>query len=210
MTGCERFQEELDAYHDGALTATDREQVEQHVRACGPCRSVLGRLEQLDSAIRALPRQEPSPEFTARFHARLAEAEGEAPETVGAAAPRSLARRARRRWRGLAWATGAAGAAAAAAALFLAGPLEQPELVVGEQVAQVVAPAAAPEPRAVVEPVREDRNPAATLPEKTLTGEDWQIVADKEAFDLLVNEKADLDLLNALDVLENWDAGKES
>jgi anti-sigma factor RsiW len=173
MTGCERFDAELGAYHDEALEVAERTPVELHLQDCERCQGTLARIASLDAALRALPRSEPSPDFAAQFRARIGQAEatgaGQADRAQEAPAARGRAPR-RRGWRSLGW-VGAAGtaAAAAAAALLLAVP-----------------------------------------PEETLTGEDWEIVADQEAFELLVDEDEDLDLLYALDALENWDEGQES
>jgi len=75
MSGCNRFGPELDAYLDGELDAETREGFEAHLPACASCNLALEKRASLDHALASLPRVEPSPQFEARFWARMARAE---------------------------------------------------------------------------------------------------------------------------------------
>ncbi len=109
--------ENLVAYLDGELDTPTRETVSAHLADCESCRAEVSRQSQLDGALAALPRLEPSPGFEARFWARLARERDEA-TVLGA--------------RVLAWLSplrmglGLGGAAAAAVALALAFRLGGP------------------------------------------------------------------------------------
>ncbi len=75
MKGCEAYNHELDAYIDGELDPRTREPFQAHLPGCSPCTVALERRESLDHALRSLPVVEPSPQFEARFWARLARLE---------------------------------------------------------------------------------------------------------------------------------------
>ena len=200
MTACERFDADLGAYHDGALEEAERVPVGAHLQSCERCQAALERIASLDSAIRALPRSQPSSDFAAQFQARLAQSAATLEQEhrpVDLAARRRAP--GRRPWRSLGWAGAAGTLAAAAAALFLAVP---PKTTTPVPPAAETA-AKLDEPQVVATLTEDEAQTAANL-----TGEDWQIVADEEAFELLVNEDEDLDLLYALDALENWDDGQ--
>jgi anti-sigma factor RsiW len=67
---------DLTAYLDGALDAERRAQLERHLDGCAACRAERDRLAWASVAIGALPAPPPpSPQFEARFYARLAAAE---------------------------------------------------------------------------------------------------------------------------------------
>jgi anti-sigma factor RsiW len=72
MTGCNRFGAELEAYLDGELSAPLRDALDTHLPGCADCRSALDAQRWLAGQIRALLPQEPSPQFEARFWARIA------------------------------------------------------------------------------------------------------------------------------------------
>lgn len=101
--------EELSALLDGALDPGRRSRVEAHLVACPACRAERDRLAAALSALGALPAPPaPSPDFEARFWARLAR--------EGRGSPRgALARLAALRWRLAAPLAGAAVATALAA-----------------------------------------------------------------------------------------------
>jgi anti-sigma factor RsiW len=75
MNGCEAYNHELDAYLDGELDPRTSEVLQAHLPGCGACSAALGRRECLEHGLRSLPPVEPSPQFEARFWARLARAE---------------------------------------------------------------------------------------------------------------------------------------
>jgi anti-sigma factor RsiW len=52
---CERAAQ-VQAYHDGRLTAQGRAEVEDHLRDCGPCAALLAELRGLSRLIAAAPR----------------------------------------------------------------------------------------------------------------------------------------------------------
>jgi anti-sigma factor RsiW len=71
---------DLTAYLNGALDPERRAEVERHLEGCAPCRTERERLAWASSAIDALPAPPPpSPQFEARFYARLAAIEQPAP-----------------------------------------------------------------------------------------------------------------------------------
>ena len=75
MNGCEAYNHELDAYLDGELDPSTSEVLQAHLPGCGACSAALGRRECLEHGLRSLPPVEPSPQFEARFWARVARAE---------------------------------------------------------------------------------------------------------------------------------------
>ncbi len=107
--------EELTAHLDGALDATARRRVDEHLASCAACRAERDRLATaLGVLARVPPAPPPSPGFEQRFHARLA---------AERARRRGLADRLGIGWTG-AWrwfAPGLAGALATAAVLIYAG-----------------------------------------------------------------------------------------
>ncbi len=171
MNQCEPFHAELGAYHDGVLTEAESFELERHLEACGPCRSDLAKLGTLDAAIRTLPRIEPSADFAARFYARLA---AEADLAPGAAAHSTVP----------------AAEPRPAVAVGRAPVRRSRWMRLGWAGAGIAAAAAAAAALlAVQEPPQE----------AVMTGEDWQIVSDEDAFEVVLQE--DPDLLLALDAL---------
>jgi anti-sigma factor RsiW len=74
VIGCELFGGELSAYRDDELAPAARGALESHLPGCASCRSALDRLAWLDARLGELPAAAPSPDFEARFRARLARA----------------------------------------------------------------------------------------------------------------------------------------
>ena len=72
MRGCDRFGEEISAYLDGELSPSSRAKFDAHLPGCDACGSGLAAQRTLGATLVALPRVEPSPQFEARFWARLA------------------------------------------------------------------------------------------------------------------------------------------
>lgn len=100
--------EELTALLDGALDPRTRSEVDHHLAACPGCRAERDRLAAALSALRATPPPPaPSPDFEARFWARLARESG--------APGGALSRLAALRWRLVGPLAGAAAMAAVAA-----------------------------------------------------------------------------------------------
>jgi len=79
--GCERFDMDLGAYLDGELGPIRLAELELHLPACERCRATCAAHAALDLELRALPRLESSPQFEARFWARLARAEEATPSS---------------------------------------------------------------------------------------------------------------------------------
>ena len=82
MIGCNRFGAELEAYLDAELSARLRTALEAHLPECADCRRELDAQRWLAGQVRTLAPQEPSPQFEARFWARIAR-EDEAPGLWG-------------------------------------------------------------------------------------------------------------------------------
>ena len=152
--------ENLVAYLDGELDAATREALSAHLAGCESCRAQVSRQRQLDGALAALPRLEPSPGFEARFWARLARERDE---------PTGLGARVRAWLSPLRVGLGLAGVAAASVALVLAFRQGGPA------------------------PLEPDR--------------DWEIVVDSESYELF---SEDVELIEILEILENWDASDET
>ena len=98
--------ERVDAYLDGELGLDERTAFEEEIERSPALREALAQRRDLDNAVRALPSAEVSPQFEARFRARLARAED-------AGGRRSFLERARP------WAAVLSGPALAAAVLIL-------------------------------------------------------------------------------------------
>ena len=62
---CERINELLSAYCDGALSLLRRRRVETHLRVCRRCREDVRELRAMRQLLRMLPQPEPSPAFWA-------------------------------------------------------------------------------------------------------------------------------------------------
>jgi len=150
MSGCERWSSELGAYLDGGLAPEQTQLLESHLSDCASCRLGLEAQRRLAASLEALPRISPSPQFEARFWARLAR-DQEAQSKTGWG------------WRSLKLCLGGAAVGAIVLLLSLGNP--------------------------------------------ALPDEDWEIVADAEQFEMLVEE--DLELLLTLEVLETWDGSEE-
>ncbi len=71
--------EDLGAYLDGELSSADQEATDLHLRGCESCRAELERQRALAHALAGLPSIGPSPQFEARFWARLAREADAAP-----------------------------------------------------------------------------------------------------------------------------------
>ena len=63
---CERF-EQVHAYHDGALAASQRVAVEAHLESCAECRDLIADLRGLSNLIAAAPLTGMSPEAMERL-----------------------------------------------------------------------------------------------------------------------------------------------
>jgi len=50
-----KIRELLDAYHDGEVTAAEREQIERHLNVCDACKQALTQIRSLSSLLRCLP-----------------------------------------------------------------------------------------------------------------------------------------------------------
>lgn len=75
MTSCDRFGSEVGAYLDRELPGALRLEFEAHLSGCAACREALAAQRQLGASLQALAPIEPSPQFEARFWARIAREE---------------------------------------------------------------------------------------------------------------------------------------
>jgi anti-sigma factor RsiW len=55
MTGCDMHRKRLSAHHDGELPANERAEVDTHLAACAPCRTLLAQLAEADRAWTSVP-----------------------------------------------------------------------------------------------------------------------------------------------------------
>ena len=77
MNGCDRWNNEIDRFLDGELTAPDAAAFEAHLASCPACADVIEARRWLTDQLAALPRPEVSPQFEARFWARIAREDDE-------------------------------------------------------------------------------------------------------------------------------------
>lgn len=75
MIGCDDYGAQVEAYLDAELAAEQVRAFETHLPDCEGCRASLDAQRLLGDRLRALPVLEPSPQFEARFWARLAREE---------------------------------------------------------------------------------------------------------------------------------------
>ncbi len=72
MTACRGYRENMSAFLDEELASSDRRALESHLAGCLECSDALARQLRLSGALAALPQVAASPQFEARFWARLA------------------------------------------------------------------------------------------------------------------------------------------
>ena len=72
MTACLGYREDMIAFLDEGLATGDRRALESHLAGCPECSEELARQRRLSGALASLPQVEASPQFEARFWARLA------------------------------------------------------------------------------------------------------------------------------------------
>ena len=75
MSGCDRWSNEIDSYLDGELGERAVSDFRGHLPGCAACREAVEARRWLTDQIAALPPAEPSPQFEARFWARVAREE---------------------------------------------------------------------------------------------------------------------------------------
>ena len=166
MSGCRRWGAEVAAYLDGELQREAFALFEAHLPDCAACMKVLEAQRGLEAQLRALPRIEPSPQFEARFWARLARSEELDSGRLGFKKGRGF-------WTG----TWTGSWRVRLSELLLAGA------GVGALVWLV------------------------TLGDPSLPEHDWEIVAESDRFELLLDE--DHELFWSLEELEAWDGSSE-
>ena len=69
---CERMESRFLGYIDGRLKESEKREVEKHLTTCSPCRMRVEEFRAVSGLLDELPVIEPSPEFDARVHARVA------------------------------------------------------------------------------------------------------------------------------------------
>ena len=104
---CVERRAELVAYVDGQLAPAERAELETHLAGCATCQSALAAERGLSGMLGALPAVRPSPDFEARFWARIAREQDARPGWLARLFTRRLA-------------LGLGGAAVAALAVVLA------------------------------------------------------------------------------------------
>ena len=97
MTACEKYEDQLEALHDGELSGVARWRVERHVEGCARCRNEIEALRGLGTWLREDAEALPSPDLWAGIAARLPELDAE----LERRAPRLVAPARARRWAGL-------------------------------------------------------------------------------------------------------------
>jgi anti-sigma factor RsiW len=121
VSGCDRHQDQLEAYSDGELSGFARRRVARHVAACAACRAEIEQLREIASLVRdAELDSTPSPDLWAGIAARLPEIDADLARRAAPARVRT-ASRGRRRWSSLLGPlpVGVGGLAAAAVAVTL-------------------------------------------------------------------------------------------
>lgn len=66
-TSCTKFETGLDAYHDGELSAVEKDAVEKHLGQCPACNAKLADIDRLVSSLKHLPRVGLSRDFSANL-----------------------------------------------------------------------------------------------------------------------------------------------
>ncbi|MBN1550223.1 zf-HC2 domain-containing protein, partial [bacterium] len=71
MMNCSKVQENLSAFLDNELTASDMTAIKAHLIRCSECRQERDRLEKIGSSLRSLPPLQVPPEFEYQLFARI-------------------------------------------------------------------------------------------------------------------------------------------
>jgi len=66
---CERFEELLSAYLEGALSAGEKAEMDAHLAACASCAELYAIFRETQAALAGFPEAEPGPELMARLYA---------------------------------------------------------------------------------------------------------------------------------------------
>jgi anti-sigma factor RsiW len=74
VSGCRRHGEEIGAWLDAELGPAEARVFEAHLSDCRDCEAAVAAQREVDLGLVRLPRVEPSPQFEARFWARLTRA----------------------------------------------------------------------------------------------------------------------------------------
>ena len=69
---CEKMESRILGYIDGRLKQSERPEVEKHLASCAACQLRVEEFRAVSGLLDELPVIEPSPEFDARVHARVA------------------------------------------------------------------------------------------------------------------------------------------
>lgn len=98
MTACQRFEDRLEAFHDGELAGFARWRVSRHLAGCARCRAEIESLRAIARLVQEEERAEaPAPDLWAGIAARLPAIDAELGRRAQTAAA-ALPARARRRW----------------------------------------------------------------------------------------------------------------
>ncbi|HEY9758583.1 MAG TPA: zf-HC2 domain-containing protein [Oculatellaceae cyanobacterium] len=68
---CEKFIPLLDAYHDGELTESEKNSVDEHLRECSACSAQLAGVSRLVATLKTIPSLQMRDDFADKFEARL-------------------------------------------------------------------------------------------------------------------------------------------
>ncbi|CAG1002153.1 hypothetical protein MYXO_03105 [Myxococcaceae bacterium] len=129
MTACQRYEDRLEALHDGELTGLSRWRVGRHVASCAHCRAELDSLRGIGEFLREEVARDPAPDLWAAIAARLPELDAGLERRSATAVARPAARR--RRFAPLPIGLGGLVAAAAVLVLWLKTPgLPAPDAVI--------------------------------------------------------------------------------
>jgi hypothetical protein len=74
---CQKTQDKFADFLTGDLDVASREEVQNHISACGPCREELENLTAVWAKLGVLPEEQPSGRLRDRFYSMLEEAKGE-------------------------------------------------------------------------------------------------------------------------------------
>jgi anti-sigma factor RsiW len=134
MTTCQKYEDRLEALHDGELAGFARWRVARHVAACTQCRTELDELQEVARLVREGERESTPPvDLWASIAARLPALDAELGRRATSAAPQRSARTGWRTWVGP-FPVGVGGLAAASVAVVLW--LRAPDVLVADNVVE--------------------------------------------------------------------------
>ena len=70
---CKKIKKLLQLFIDNALTFSEKEMVEEHLKECSTCRAELKSLSSIVKMVGSLPEISPSPDFTEKVMSKISQ-----------------------------------------------------------------------------------------------------------------------------------------